>query len=100
MNKTNITENDYQLIEAFFDCTLSQEELTAFEQRMKTDTIFSKQVDLYEYAKNKVVALYYPQQEVSRNDFRKKLTALKKVNHFNNQKKLAIKLLAIAASIA
>lgn len=99
MNKIDITENDYQLIEAFFDCTLTKEELTAFEQRMKTDNIFSKQVDLYEYAKNKVFALYYPQQEVSRNAFRKKLAVLKKRGHFNRQKKLAIKLLSMAASI-
>lgn len=100
MRNFNITENDYQLIEDFFDRNLDEVDLIYFENRLKEDPDFARQVDLYEYAQEKILALYEPAQKSNENEFKARLNHLKEKEQSPFQKKMVFTILGVAATIA
>jgi len=56
-------KDDLQLIERFFERELTEDELAYFKERLDADTNFAEQVARFDYARQEVEAIYYPDEE-------------------------------------
>ncbi len=59
----NMNNQNFSLIERFFEGELDHQELSAFESKLKQDASFSKSVELYEYALQTSIKLYQPEEK-------------------------------------
>lgn len=96
----NISDKDYHFIERFFEMELTEAELLAFNQRLKTDTFFEKQVAQYEFALRTVTQIYMPEQATLKKELSQHWqNPSNKIRQLNSKKSIWKRGAAIAASL-